>query len=172
VVDLTPHKASTATEEFLENNAAYAKSYPGPRPLVPAKHTAVLACMDSRLDVHRLLGLDVGDAHVIRNAGGVVTDDAIRSLVISQRLLDTNEIVLIHHTDCGMMKFTDEGFSAALAAETGIEPAYAWHAFEDLADDVRAGIARIKADPHLVHKDKVRGFIFDIATGRLEEVLA
>ena len=127
--------------------------------------------MDARLDVYRILGLQEGDSHVIRNAGGVVTDDAIRSLVISQRLLGTTEIVLIHHTDCGMLTFTDDQLRNAIGAETGFKPPYALHAFDDLAGDVRAGIARIKADPHLLHRDHVRGFIFDVATGRLNEVL-
>jgi carbonic anhydrase len=161
----------TATNEYLRNNAEYASSFTGPLPLPPAKHTAVVACMDARLDVYRILGLHEGDSHVIRNAGGVVTDDAIRSLVISQRLLGTTEIILIHHTDCGMLTFTDDALRASIAAETGFKPAYALNAFDDLATDVRAGIARIKADPHLLHADHVRGFIFDVATGKLNEVV-
>jgi carbonic anhydrase len=161
----------TATSAYLDNNAEYAKQFNGPLPLPPAKHTAVVACMDARLDVYRILGLHEGDSHVIRNAGGVVTDDAIRSLVISQRLLGTTEIVLIHHTDCGMLTFRDDALRAAIAAETGFKPPYSLQAFDDLATDVRAGIARIKADPHLVHRDHVRGFIFDVATGRLNEVV-
>lgn len=161
---------ASVTDEYLHNNEAYAKNFSGPLPLPPARHTAVVACMDARLDVYRILGLHEGDSHVIRNAGGVVTDDAIRSLVISQRLLGTNEIVLIHHTDCGMLTFTDDALGAQIAAETGFKPPYALNAFDDLAADVRAGIARIKADPHLLHRDRVRGFIFDVATGRLNEV--
>jgi carbonic anhydrase len=164
-------EASTVTDEYLENNAKYARGFSGPLPLPPAKHTAVVACMDARLDVYRILGLHEGDSHVIRNTGGVVTDDAIRSLVISQRLLGTSEIVLIHHTDCGMLTFTDDSLRASIAAETGFKPPYALQAFDDLATDVRAGIARIKADPHLVHRDRVRGFIFDVATGKLSEVV-
>ncbi len=160
----------SVTEEYLDHNAAYAKAFHGPLPLPPAKHTAVVACMDARLDVYRVLGLHEGDSHVIRNAGGVVTDDAIRSLVISQRLLGTNEIILIHHTDCGMLTFTDDALRGSIAAETGFAPPYALNAFADLATDVRAGIARIKADPHLLHKN-VRGFVFDVATGKLNEVL-
>ncbi len=136
----------------------------------PAKHTAVVACMDARLDVYRVLGLHEGESHVIRNAGGVVTDDAIRSLVISQRLLGTNEIILIHHTDCGMLTFTDDALRSSIAAETGFKPSYAFNAFDDVAADVRAGIARIKADPHIPHKDRVRGFVFDVATGLLSEI--
>jgi carbonic anhydrase len=166
----TSTNVPTVTETYLENNAAYANAFRGPLPLPPAKHTAVVACMDARLDVYRILGLHEGDSHVIRNAGGVVTDDAIRSLVISQRLLGTNEIILIHHTDCGMLTFTDDALRGSIQAETGFKPPYALNAFDDLATDVRAGIARIAADPHLPHKDKVRGFIFDVATGKLNEV--
>lgn len=166
----TTGTAST-TDGYLRNNAAYAAAFKGPLPLPPAKHTAVVACMDARLDVYRILGLQEGDSHVIRNAGGVVTEDAIRSLVISQRLLGTTEIVLIHHTDCGMLTFKDDDLRDTIAAETGFKPAYAFDAFGDLATDVRAGIARIKADPHLVHRDRVRGFVFDVATGKLNEVV-
>jgi carbonic anhydrase len=161
---------TSATDQYLSNNAGYRKTFAGPLPLPPAKHTAVVACMDARLDVYRILGLREGDSHVIRNAGGVVTDDAIRSLVISQRLLGTTEIILIHHTDCGMLTFRDDELRDSLTLQTGHEPAYAFHAFPDLADDVRAGIARIAADPHLLHRDQVRGFIFDVATGKLNEV--
>ncbi len=161
----------TATDGYLRGNAEYAKNFKGPLPLPPAKHTAVVACMDARLDVYRILGLHEGDSHVIRNAGGVVTDDAIRSIVISQRLLGTKEVVLIHHTDCGMLTFTDDQLRAQIGAETGFKPPYAFNAFEDLATDVRQGIARIKGDPHVVHRDRVRGFIFDVATGKLNEVV-
>ncbi len=160
----------TITQTYLENNAEYAKTFKGPLPMPPAKHTAVVACMDARLDVYRVLGLHEGESHVIRNAGGVVTDDAIRSLVISQRLLGTNEIILIHHTDCGMLTFTDDALRSSIAAETGFKPSYAFNAFDDVAADVRAGIARIKADPHIPHKDRVRGFVFDVATGLLSEI--
>jgi carbonic anhydrase len=160
------------TSEYLKNNEEYAATFRGPLPLPPSKHTAVVACMDARLDVYRILGLHEGDSHVIRNAGGVVTVDALRSLVISQRLLGTNEIILIHHTDCGMLTFRDEELRATIQAETGFKPFYAFEAFDDLEADVRAGIARIKADPHLRHRDRVRGFIFDVATGRLREVSA
>lgn len=164
-------ESDTVTNEYLKNNADYAAGFTGPLPLPPAKHTAVVACMDARLDVYRILGLHEGDSHVIRNAGGVVTDDAVRSLVISQRLLGTNEIILIHHTDCGMLTFTDDALRASIAAETGYKPPYALQAFDDLATDVRAGIARIKSDSHIVHCDRVRGFIFDVATGKLDEVV-
>jgi len=160
------------TDELLRNNENYAKSFTkGDLPLPPAKHVAVLACMDARLDVHNILGLQEGEAHVIRNAGGVATDDAIRSLVISQRLLGTNEIILIHHTDCGMLTFTDDDFKASIQKETGIKPPWAAEAFSDLDEDVRQSMARIKASPFIPHKDAVRGFVFDVATGKLREVV-
>ena len=160
----------SVTDQLLENNEKYAASFDGPLPLPPAKHVAVLACMDARLDVHDLLGLDEGDAHVIRNAGGVASDDAIRSLAISQRLLGTREIVLIHHTDCGMLTFTDDEFKAGIQEETGLKPAWSAEAFADVSADVRQSIARITANPFVPHRDQVRGFVFDVATGRLEEV--
>jgi carbonic anhydrase len=160
----------TVTDELLANNAEYAASFSGPLPLPPAKGVAVVACMDARLDVYRILGLNEGDAHVIRNAGGVVTDDEIRSLTISQRLLDTTEIILIHHTDCGMLTFTDDEFKASIHAEVGIKPHWSAEAFSDLEADVRQSIARIKASPFIPHKESVRGFIFDVATGKLDEV--
>src|SRR5206468_11376043 len=134
---------------LLENNARYAESFTGPLPLPPAKHVAVLACMDARIDVYRVLGLNEGEAHVIRNAGGVVTDDEIRSLAISQRLLGTTESILIHHTDCGMLTFTDEDFRNQIQQDTGIKPSWAAEAFSDLDADVRQSIARIKASPFL-----------------------
>jgi carbonic anhydrase len=160
----------TTTDGLLANNADYAASFSGPLPLPPAKGVAVLACMDARLDVYRLLGLHEGEAHVIRNAGGVVTDDAIRSLTISQRLLGTTEIILIHHTDCGMLTFTDDTLKADIQNDTGIKPHWSAEAFSDLEDDVRQSIARIKASPFVPNKDAVRGFIFDVATGKLTEV--
>jgi carbonic anhydrase len=162
----------TVIEELLKNNEAYARNFKkGSLPMPPGKRIAVLACMDARLDTHRLLGLDEGDAHVIRNAGGVVTDDVIRSLVISQRLLGTTEIVLIHHTDCGMLTFKDDEVKARIEADTGIRPGFALEAFPDLAADVRQSIARIKASPFVPHKEAVRGFIYDVKTGRLSEVV-
>jgi carbonic anhydrase len=160
----------SATAEFLRNNEVYAKTFHPPLPLPPAKRTAVVACMDSRMDVFGILGLKEGDSHILRNAGGVVTDDVIRSLLISQRLLGTTEIILIHHTDCGMLTFSDDELRSALEKETGFKPFYALEAFTDLEGDVRAGIARIKADPHIPHRDQVRGFVFDLATGKLNEV--
>jgi carbonic anhydrase len=160
----------TVTDEYLENNARYAETFTGPLPLPPSRHVAVVACMDARLDVYRLLGLKDGEAHVIRNAGGVVTDDEIRSLAISQRLLGTREIILIHHTDCGMLTFTDDPFKQAILEETGIKPEWAPESFDDLDVDVRQSIARIRANPFVGHKDAIRGFVFDVATGLLREV--
>jgi carbonic anhydrase len=160
----------SATDEYLANNDTYAATFNGPLPLPPARKTAVVACMDARLDVYAVLGLKEGESHVIRNAGGVVTDDVIRSLSISQRLLGTEEIVLIHHTDCGMLTFTDDDFKRSIQDDTGVKPAWAAEAFGDLEEDVRQSLARIQASPFPVHKDRVRGFVFDVATGRLNEV--
>lgn len=161
----------SVTDELLRNNDRYAKSFDkGHLPLPPAKHVAVVACMDARLDVHELLGLQEGDAHVIRNAGGAVSEDALRSLVISQRLLGTREIVLIHHTDCGMLTFTDAEVKGQIQHETGLRPPFALEAFPDLDEDVRQSIARITASPFIPRKDSVRGFVYDVKTGRLREV--
>src|SRR6202795_1578691 len=134
----------SVTDEYLKNNDAYASTFSGPLPLPPSKHVAVVACMDARLNVYAILGLADGEAHVIRNAGGVVTEDEIRSLAISQRLLGTREIILIHHTDCGMLTFTDDAFKRSIQDETGIKPAWSAEAFGDLGEDVRQSIARIK----------------------------
>jgi carbonic anhydrase len=161
----------TVTDDLLANNSRYAEGFSGPLPLPPSKHLAVVACMDARLNVYAILGLNDGEAHVIRNAGGVVTDDEIRSLTISQRLLGTREIILIHHTDCGMLTFTDDDFKASIQKDTGIKPEWAAEAFSDLDEDVHQSIARVKASPFIPHKDWVRGFIYDHATGRLREVL-
>jgi carbonic anhydrase len=161
----------TVTDELLANNAEYASSFSGPLPLPPAKHIAVVACMDARLNVYGVLGLREGEAHVIRNAGGVVTEDEIRSLAISQRLLGTQEIILIHHTDCGMLTFTDDGFKQSIQDEVGVKPPWAAESFTDLETDVRQSIARIKASPFVPKKDAIRGFVFDVATGKLNEVV-
>ncbi|CAN5185190.1 carbonic anhydrase [soil metagenome] len=161
----------SVTDDLLENARQYAASFDkGELPLPPATHVAVLACMDARLNPYGLLGLSEGDAHVIRNAGGVVTAGELRSLAISQRLLGTKEIVLVHHTDCGMLTFTDDGFKASIQEETGIKPAWSAEAFSDLDADVRQSIARIQADPFIPHKDSVRGFVYDVTTGGLREV--
>jgi len=161
----------SVTNDLVSNNGSYARSFKkGDLPLPPAKHVAVLACMDARLDVHKILGLQEGDAHVIRNAGGAATDDAIRSLAISQRLLGTKEIVLIHHTDCGMLTFKDDDLKSQIETETGIRPAFALEAFANLDKDVRQSIARIQASPFIPHKSSIRGFVYDVRTGRLNEV--
>jgi carbonic anhydrase len=160
----------TVTDEYLANNARYAETFSGPLPMPPSAHLAVVACMDARLNVYGILGLGDGEAHVIRNAGGVITDDEIRSLAISQRLLGTREILLIHHTDCGMLTFTDDAFKQSIQDETGIKPPWAAESFSDLDRDVRQSIARIKASPFVPHKDAIRGFVFDVATGQLNEV--
>lgn len=161
----------STTDELLKNNEAYVAAFDkGDLPLPPAKQVAVLACMDARLNVYGALGLSEGDAHVIRNAGGVVTDDEIRSLAISQRLLGTKEIILIHHTDCGMLTFTDDGFKKSIQDETGIKPEWAAEAFPDLDEDVRQSIARIKASPFIPIKDSVRGFVYEVESGKLREV--
>jgi len=161
----------SVTDELLENAARYAKDFDqGDLPLPPAKRVAVLACMDARLNPYALLGLSEGDAHVIRNAGGVVTDDEVRSLSISQRLLGTEEVILIHHTDCGMLTFKDDEFRREIQQETGIKPEWAAEAFESLEDDVRQSIARIKSSPFIPKKDQIRGFVYDVKTGRLNEV--
>jgi carbonic anhydrase len=160
----------SVTDECLQKNERYAAGFNGPLPLPPGKGVAVVACMDARLNVYGILGLAEGEAHVIRNAGGVVTDDVIRSLAISQRLLGTHEIILIHHTDCGMLTFTDDGFKRDIQDETGIKPPWAAEAFHDLDTDVLQSIARIKASPFVPHTGEVRGFVFDVTTGRLIEV--
>ncbi|PZS14267.1 MAG: carbonic anhydrase [Solirubrobacterales bacterium] len=161
----------TAVDELVQNNERYAEGFDkGELPMPPAKGVAVVACMDARLHVSKLLGLEEGEAHIIRNAGGIVSDDAIRSLAISQRLLGTREIILIHHTDCGMLTFKDDDFRRQIQEETGVRPEWAAEAFPDLDEDVRQNIARIHASPFIPHKDSVRGFVYEVETGRLREV--
>jgi carbonic anhydrase len=161
----------STTDELLRNAEAYAAGFDkGDLPLPPARKVAVLACMDARLNPYGILGLQEGDAHVIRNAGGVVTDDEIRSLAISQRLLGTEEIILIHHTDCGMLTFSDDDFKRSIQDDVGIKPEWAAEAFGDLDEDVRQSVARIKASPFIPRKDSVRGFVYDVQTGGLREV--
>jgi len=161
----------SSTDQLVANNETYANSFDkADLPVPPATKVAVVACMDARLNVYGALGLEEGDAHVIRNAGGVVTDDAIRSLAISQRLLGTEEIVLIHHTGCGMLTFTDDDFKRSIEEDTGIRPEWAAESFPDLDADVRQSIARIKASPFIPHKDAIRGFVYEVETGRLREV--
>ena len=161
----------SATDELLRNSERYAAAFDkGDLPMPPSKPVVVVACMDARLNPYGVLGLREGDVHVVRNAGGVVTDDVIRSVTISQRLLGTREIVLIHHTDCGMLTFRDDEVKAQIQADVGIRPPFALEAFPDPDEDVRQSIARIKASPFIPHKDGVRGFIYDVKTGRLHEV--
>jgi carbonic anhydrase len=157
-------------DEYLHNNAAYAQRYSDPMSARPSRRVAVVACMDARLAVSELLGLANGEAHVIRNAGGVVTDDVIRSLAISQRLLGTTEIILIHHTACGMLNVTDDSFKQSIENDVGLRPPWAVEAFTDVEEDVRQSRARILASPYIPHKDDIRGFVFDVATGKLNEV--
>lgn len=164
-------KKMSAIDEFLANNRAYAKNFDkGSLPMPPAKQIAVVACMDARLETGALLGLVEGDAHVIRNAGGVVTDDVIRSLTISQRLLGTREIMLVHHTDCGMQTFEDADLKRQIESETGLKPPFSLEAFPDVDADVRQSIARVKASPYVPHKDQVRGFVYQVESGDLREV--
>ena len=161
----------SATDELLANAEAYAESFDkGDLPMPPARKVAIVACMDARLSPFALFGLEVGDAHVIRNAGGVVTDDEIRSLAISQRKLGTEEIILVHHTDCGMLTFTDDEFRQQIQEETGIKPVWPAETFSDLDEDLRQSLARIKTSPFIPNKDSVRGFVYDVETGRLREV--
>ena len=161
----------TVIDELLQNATSYAETFDkADLALPPARRVAIVACMDARLNPHALLGLEEGDAHVIRNAGGVITDDEIRSLAISQRLLGTEEIMLIHHTDCGMLTFTDDDFRRQVQQDTGIKPEWAAESFDDLEEDVRQSIARIKSSPFIPNKDNIRGFVYDVKTGRLDEV--
>jgi carbonic anhydrase len=161
----------SATDEFLDNNEKYADGFgKGALSKVPMSKAAVVACMDARFDPARALGLEEGDAHIIRNAGGVVTDDTIRSLMLSQRLLGTEEIVLIHHTDCGMATFRDEELADRIERDTGVRPPFALEAFSDLDGSVRESIARIKASPFIPKKDAIRGFVYAVDTGRLREI--
>jgi carbonic anhydrase len=163
----------STTDDLLRNAESYAARFDkGSLPMPPARQVAVVACMDARLNPFGLLGLQEGDAHVIRNAGGVVSDDVVRSLTISQRLLGTREIILIHHTDCGMLTFKDDPVKDQIEADTGIRPSFALEAFPDAERDVAQSIARIAASPFIPHTDQVRGFVYDVSSGRLREVSA
>lgn len=163
--------ATSVTDELLSSAQDYSVSFThGDLPMPPGRQVAVVACMDARLNVYGLLGLEEGEAHVIRNAGGVVSEDVIRSLVISQRLLGTREIVLIHHSDCGMLTFTDDAFKAQIEADTGIRPAWAAEAFGDPAQDVRQSLRRLAASPFVPHRDRVRGFVYSVSDGTLAEI--
>ena len=161
----------SATDDLLRNAEAFAENFDkGDLAMPPAKKVAIVACMDARISPFALFGLEVGDAHVIRNAGGIISDDEIRSLAISQRLLGTEEIILVHHTDCGMLTFTDDEFRAQIQAETGIKPQWPAESFTDLEDDLRQSLARVKTSPFIPNKDSVRGFVYEVETGRLREV--
>ena len=161
------------TDTLLDNNRSYSESFThSGAPSRPGTRVAVVACMDARLDVHRVLGLGMGDAHVIRNAGGAVTDDVIRSLVVSQRLLGTTEVMLIHHTECGMLTFRSDDLAAALETEVGVRPSFSFETFSSLEGDVRQSIRRVQVSPFVPHRDSVRGFVYDVTTGRLSEVTA
>ncbi len=161
----------SATDELLENNQSYAQRFDkAGLPLPPARKVAVVTCMDARLSPYVMLGLEEGDAHVIRNAGGVVTDDEIRSLAISQRLLGTEEVMVIHHTDCGMLTFSDDDFRRQIQDETGVKPSWAAESFSELDEDVLQSVARIQASPFIPRKESVRGFVYDVETGLLREV--
>ena len=161
----------SATDELLENADKHAEGFDkGDLPMPPARKVAIVACMDARVNPYPIFGLELGDAHVIRNAGGVVTDDEIRSLAISQRLLGTEEVILMHHTDCGMLTFNDEDFRRQIQEDTGIKPAWSPDAFDDLEADVRQSIERIKSSPFIPNKESIRGLIYEVETGRLREV--
>jgi len=161
----------SAIDHLVQENRDYVSRFPGPRPLRPKLRLAVIACMDSRLDLFGALGLDIGDAHLIRNAGGVVTDDVLRSLAISQRFLGTQAVMLIHHTQCGLEGLDDAAFRAELAAETGVEPPWDVPGFTDVYADMRESIARVRACPWIPTRDEVRGFVFDVATAKIDEVV-
>ena len=162
---------SPSADELVGNNVAFVRSFADKGlALAPARQLAIVACMDSRMDIFQMLGLAHGDAHIIRNAGGVVTDDVVRSLVVSQRLLDTREIILIHHTNCGLQTISEDGFKQEIEAECGIKPSWAIEAFGDPFEDVRQSMARLQRSPFVIHKDNIRGFVYDVETGELHEV--
>jgi carbonic anhydrase len=162
---------SSAIDQLVRNAVAHEADFEGPRAVIPAKHVAVVTCMDSRIDSFRIFGLDSGEAHILRNAGGLVTDDVLRSLVLSQRLLQTREVVLMHHTNCGLHGTDEAALRAAIAEDTGHAPPYAFGAFEDIDEAVRTAIARVREHPFLPHRDNVRGFVYEVETGHLREVV-
>lgn len=162
---------SPNTDELVLNNAQFVKTFADAGlALSPKRHLAIVACMDSRMDIFQMLGLDHGDAHIIRNAGGVVTDDVIRSLVVSQRSLNTQEIILIHHTNCGLQTISEDGFKRQIEEECGIKPGWAIEAFTDPYEDVRQSMGRLLHSPFVIYKEHIRGFVYDVETGALNEV--
>ena len=161
---------STQTDELFLNASRHESRFAGPRAVIPSRHVAIVTCMDSRIDTFAIFGLDSGEAHILRNAGGLVTDDMLRSLVLSQRVLQTREIILMHHTDCGLHRADEEGLRARIKAETGSEPPYAFGAFADVDEAVRAAIRRVREHPYLPHRDNVRGFVYEVERGRVREV--
>jgi len=163
---------NSATEELLANAAVHEADFEGPRAVIPAKHIAIVTCMDSRIDNFRIFGLNSGEAHILRNAGGLVSEDVLRSLVLSQRLLQTREVILMHHTNCGLHDADEPALRAEIAAETGLPPPYAFGAFTDIDEAMRASIARVREHPFLLHRDRVRGFVYEVETGHLREVIA
>lgn len=162
---------SSAIEELVANAVTHEADFEGPRAVIPAKHVAIVTCMDSRLDNFRIFGLDSGEAHILRNAGGLVTEDVLRSLVLSQRLLKTREVILMHHTNCGLDGVDEAALRAEIAAETGQAPPYAFGAFSDIDEAVRSAIARVRTHPFLPHREHVRGFVYEVETGHLREVI-
>ena len=162
---------SSAIDQLVGNAVMHEADFEGPRAVIPARHVAIVTCMDSRIDNFRIFGLESGEAHILRNAGGLVTDDMLRSLVLSQRLLRTREIILMHHTNCGLHGTDEQALRAEIAADTGHAPPYAFGAFEDIDEAVRGAIARVRAHPFLPHRDNVRGFVYEVETGHLREVI-
>ena len=163
-------RRDSVIDDLLYEARLHSARFEGPRPVMPAKHLAIVACMDSRIDVFGLFGLAIGDAHVIRNAGGLITDDALRSLVLSQRVLGTREVILVHHTDCGLQKISEDELQSALQAETGARPPYAFGAFDNVDAAVRRAVARVRSHEFLPQRDHVRGFVYEVETGTLREV--
>ena len=160
----------SSIDHLVHANAAYAATFPGARPVRPKLRLTVITCMDSRLDLFGALGLDIGDAHLIRNAGGIPTDDVLRSLAISQRALGTREVMIIHHSECGMDNFDDDAFRAELEADSGVAPAWRVPGFTDLHEDVRRSVQQVRESAWIPHRDNVRGFVFDVASAKLTEV--
>ncbi len=162
----------TVIDDLVDNARARESRFEGPRALIPSMHVTIVTCMDSRIDTFRIFGLDSGEAHILRNAGGLVTEDVLRSLVLSQRLLQTREVMLMHHTNCGLHKMNEPALRAAIAADTGQEPPYLFGSFSDLDAAVRTAITTVRDHPLLPHRDRVRGFVYEVETGRLREVQA